>query len=46
MDEIMQITLDAPIKLGDIIVVNIQNTNANIIATKTVEKLDKNYEKA
>ena len=38
MHEIMQLTLDAPIKLGDIIVKNIQNTDANLIATKTVAK--------
>ena len=39
LDEIMQLTLDAPVKLGDIIIKNVQNTKANIVATKTVERI-------
>ncbi|WP_455392017.1 DUF1667 domain-containing protein [[Eubacterium] cellulosolvens] len=40
MDEIMQISLNAPIELGDIIIRNVKDTDANIIATKTVPKLN------
>ncbi len=36
MEEIMQLTVDAPVKLGDTIIENIKNTGANIVATKNV----------
>lgn len=39
MAEVMRVTLSAPVKLGDIIIKNVQNTKANIVATKTVEQL-------
>lgn len=40
MDEMMQISLSAPIKLGDIIIENVKDTDVNIIATKTVPELE------
>lgn len=39
MAEVMRVTLIAPVTLGDIIIKNIQNTKANIVATKTVERV-------
>jgi CxxC motif-containing protein len=40
MKEVMQLTLKAPVALGDVILKNVQGTGANIIATKTVERLN------
>ncbi|UCF12533.1 MAG: DUF1667 domain-containing protein [Thermoplasmatales archaeon] len=39
LKEIKKIKVKAPIKLGQIILTNIANTNINIIATKSIEKL-------
>jgi CxxC motif-containing protein len=39
IDETMQLTIEAPVKLGDIIIKNVLNTKANIVATKTVEQI-------
>lgn len=39
LDETIQLTLEAPVKLGDIIIKNVQNTKINIVATKTVERI-------
>jgi len=38
MAEVMRVTLHAPVKLGDIIIKNVLDTKANIVATKTVER--------
>ncbi len=38
MDYLNTITVSAPIKVGDIIVENILDTNVNIIATRTINK--------
>ena len=37
MKEINSINISAPIKIGDILIKNILNTDINIIATKNVE---------
>lgn len=39
INEISRINLEAPVKIGEIIIENIQGTGANIIATKTVDRL-------
>ncbi|SCH05751.1 DUF1667 domain-containing protein [Romboutsia sp. 1001713B170207_170306_H8] len=39
MKELDKIKVDAPIKVGDIIIKNILNTGVNIVSAKTVEKL-------
>jgi len=39
INEISRINLEAPVKIGDIIIKNIQGTGTNIIATKTVDRL-------
>ncbi len=38
MKEINKVEVTAPIKLGDIIIENILNTKANIVATRTMQK--------
>ena len=38
MEEINKVKVNAPIKVGDIIIKNILNTDVNIIATKNVGK--------
>jgi len=38
MDEISKIEINAPVKLGDVILRNVANTNADIIATRNVDK--------
>ncbi|MFA6861803.1 MAG: DUF1667 domain-containing protein [Bacilli bacterium] len=38
MDEINKITVKAPIKIGDIIISNVLNTKADVVATKSVGK--------
>jgi CxxC motif-containing protein len=38
MDEIADIEVEAPVKIGDIIVKNILDTGADIIATKNVDR--------
>lgn len=38
LKEIKKIKVKAPIKLGQIILTNVANTNINIIATKSIEK--------
>lgn len=38
MHEINKITLDAPIKTKDIIIENVLNTGANIVATRTINE--------
>jgi CxxC motif-containing protein len=40
INEISQLTIEAPVELGDILLKNVQNTGANIIATKTVGRGD------
>ena len=37
--EISKIRVETPVKLGDIIIKNILNTGADIVATRTVKKL-------
>ena len=37
--EVMRVTLRAPVKLGEIIIKNVLDTKANIVATKTVERM-------
>ena len=39
MDEIKNITVDAPVKIGDIIKHNILNLNVDLIATKNIDVL-------
>ena len=39
MKEINQLKIDGPIKIGQIIVDNILNTGANLVATKNGQKL-------
>ena len=39
MDEIKNITVDAPVKIGDIIKNNILNLNVDLIATKNIDVL-------
>ncbi len=39
MDEIRKITVDAPIKIGDVIIENCADTGVDIIATKDVDKI-------
>jgi len=38
MDEISKIEINAPVKLGDVILRNVANTGADIIATRNVDK--------
>lgn len=38
MNYLNKITVNAPVKVGDIIVENILDTNVNIIATRTINK--------
>jgi len=38
LDELKKIEIEAPIKIGDIIVKNILNTNVDIVATKNIER--------
>ena len=40
MKEVMQLTLKAPVVVGDVILRNVQGTGANIVATKTVERVN------
>lgn len=40
MDTISEIDVQAPVKIGDVLVDNITGLNANIIATKNVKKLE------
>jgi CxxC motif-containing protein len=40
MDDIMELSIDAPVTIGDVLLENVQNSEANIIATKTVERLN------
>jgi len=39
LKKVHQITVDAPVKSGQIILKNIDNTGINIVATKTVKRL-------
>jgi len=39
INELSRLNLEAPVKIGDIIIKNIQGTGVNIIATKTVDKV-------
>ena len=39
MNEIKNITVDAPVKIGDIIKHNILNLNVDLIATKNIDVL-------
>lgn len=45
MKEINNIQLEAPIKVGTIIIENVANTGSNIVATRNIEKIafDNNY---
>ncbi|PJI09201.1 MULTISPECIES: DUF1667 domain-containing protein [Clostridium] len=38
MDEINKVSVNTPIKIGDVIIKNVLGTGVNIIATKNVEK--------
>jgi CxxC motif-containing protein len=38
MDLLAKLEVDAPVKIGDIIIQNILNTDANIVATKNIPK--------
>lgn len=40
MDELKNIEVELPIGIGDIIIKNICNSNANLVATKSISKLD------
>ena len=40
MAELLKLTVSAPVVIGDIIIMDIKNTGANIIATKTVNKFN------
>ena len=39
MDEIKKISVSAPVTLGDIIIKNVLDLNADVFATKNIEKL-------
>ena len=39
MDLLANIELDAPIKIGDVIIKNLLKTNANVVATKNIIKI-------
>ena len=39
MNLLANIELDAPIKIGDIIIKNLLKTNANVVATKNIPKI-------
>lgn len=45
MNIIAQIELQAPIKIGDIIIKNLFNTKVNVIATKNITKINKHQNK-
>lgn len=38
MEEINKVRMDAPIKIGDVIIPNILNSGIDIVATKNIEK--------
>ncbi len=38
MSEIRALTVDAPVKLGDVVIENVAGCGVNVIATKTVNK--------
>ncbi|MGL5329823.1 MAG: DUF1667 domain-containing protein [Peptostreptococcaceae bacterium] len=40
MDEIKKVQIEAPIKIGDIIIKNVLNLNVDVIATKNIEEVD------
>lgn len=41
MDAISEIEVDAPIKIGDVLIENVLGPNVDIVATKNVERLKK-----
>jgi CxxC motif-containing protein len=41
MAELRKLTLQAPVKIGDVILEHVKDTDADVVATKTVEKKGK-----
>jgi CxxC motif-containing protein len=40
LDEIKQTVVKAPVKCGDTLIKNVCNTNINVVATRTVRKIN------
>ena len=39
LNELKKIKIDAPVKIGDVIIKNVLNTNVDIVATSNVERI-------